>query len=196
MTMARDNEMQIGESRNKGQTSGQTPGQSEADHLRGEREKMEVERKALEATMDRFKSMMSGKADASVDVTQQQLDRDQMVEARRQAKEAELVRKHEAEDRSIEPNSLWWVTLTPTDGKSISPYLDVPRIFHCEKHEAMDRFMEHYGIRSTEHRFDIHPATKQQWQCQRERDKAARTSNQHFSREQIMAEAGLSPVAA
>ena len=108
-----------------------------------------------------------------------------------------MVQRHESEDRSIEPNSLWWVMLTPTDGKTISPYLDVPRIFHCEKHEATNRFMRHYNINGTEHRFDIQPATKDQWRQQRERDKAARTSGHHFSREQIMAEAGLAaPVAA
>ena len=195
--MARD-EMQIGESRGKGQTTGQASCQaSEIDQLRADLQRSESARRSMEDRLNRIESQGGGKPAAAIDPTHQQLDREQAAESRRQAKETEIVQRHEAEDRSISDNSLWWVMLTPSDGRTTSPYLDVPRIFHCEKHEAMDRFMHHYNIQSTEHRFTVQAATKEQWMQQRARDKAARTSGQHFSCEQIMAEAGLAaPVAA
>jgi hypothetical protein len=91
---------------------------------------------------------------------------------------------------------LWWVILEVEPGthKSLSPYMDVPRIFRCEEYRAVELFKKFYGIRATEHSFRTEPATEGQLAAQNERDKK-HADGVRFTRDEILSAAGLSATA-
>lgn len=69
-------------------------------------------------------------------------------------------------------DSYWRVSLQKTraDHPELSPFMDRPRVFRCEKHQAMDLFNRHYSIRSTIHRYVIEPATFEDFALQAKDD--------------------------
>jgi hypothetical protein len=92
------------------------------------------------------------------------------------------------EKAAQQTQTLWWVIMEvePGSGKTLAPYMDVPRIFQCEKYEAVDLFKKFYGIRATENTLTVRAATDEEFAAQKKRDKM-QADGIRFSRDQIIA---------
>ena len=65
----------------------------------------------------------------------------------------------------------WKVSLQPAPDHKLAPYMDRPRVFLCDKADAVNEFKKFYGIISTIHNFVVESATDEEWEAQKETDK-------------------------
>lgn len=66
----------------------------------------------------------------------------------------------------------WKVSITPTSGHVMSNFMDMPRVFLCEKSEAVGLFKKFYGILSTIHSFNVEKASEQEFSAQKKVDES------------------------
>lgn len=69
------------------------------------------------------------------------------------------------------PCEHWLVGLEAAPDHQLAPYMDRPRIVNCEKHEAVAKFKEFYGIIATIHNFRIEESTPEAFAEQTAEDK-------------------------
>lgn len=65
----------------------------------------------------------------------------------------------------------WKVYLQPAPDHKLAPYMDMPRVFLCDKGEAVEKFKKFYGIIATVHSFVVEPATEEEFKLQTDTDK-------------------------
>jgi hypothetical protein len=75
-------------------------------------------------------------------------------------------------EKAVQKSSnLFRVYLQAAPDHHLAPFMDRPRVFQCEKGDAVECFKKFYGIIATVHSFVVEPASEEEWYAQVEDDK-------------------------